>query len=118
MPDGEKELVLDLLASLFPGLHLQPGRTGVLGPFRQAARRVGDPEYFERYFALGVPIDDIADTVVARGLEDIASGRAGPARAKLEAVLLPVAQPDSALQTRTLCKLIKVSFEYPSGRGR
>ena len=109
VPDSENDLVLALLASLYPGVHTHPGRSVVLGSYQPSPRRVGDPQYIERYFALGVPVDDIADAVVAEALTEISAGWRGPARDRLEAVLLPAGEPDAALQARTLGKLAAAS---------
>jgi hypothetical protein len=104
VPEQELSHVRELLAHLFPGPARYPDDTWLLGTFAPGRQRVGDPAYFERYFALGVPEDDLSDVMVRDALAAIGSDLPDPARSDLETILL--ARPgDSELQTRALAKL-------------
>lgn len=69
--------VLPLLAELFEpvaGAFAKTlGRTDVLS----ANRRIAAQEYFDRYFQLGIPPDDVSDRKVRSAVEVIAGGGAG-----------------------------------------
>ena len=39
---------------------------------------VGDADYFDRYFAFGIPAEDIADSVVAEAMRQLSRNTAGP----------------------------------------
>jgi hypothetical protein len=60
-----------------------------------AARRVSNPFYFDRFFALGVPEGDIRDSTVRAALDEITIGSPGPAETLLVTTLMT--SPELAL---------------------
>lgn len=72
---------MTLLKALFPNL-VRPHAH----PWKGTSRRLCDEGYFDRYFAMGIPTHDIADTAVALALEEAAHGQG----ANFEAMLTEV----------------------------
>jgi hypothetical protein len=70
------------------------------------ARRAAVEEYFDRYFAFGVPADDIADSTVRDALAAIVGGRHSPARELVEKLFTG---PDRARADRLAGKLTRLS---------
>jgi hypothetical protein len=54
---------------------------------REAARRVSAAEYFDRYFLLGLPLNDIADSTARDALRAIARDELTPARTTAETMI-------------------------------
>lgn len=69
--------VLKLLAELFPAVADAVSGTRVGDAVLSAERRIGAPEYFDRYFQLGIPPDDVPDTRIAMAVNAIAEGESG-----------------------------------------
>lgn len=63
---SEKEEAREVLSLIFP---IVQGYSGSLGE-----QRACESDYFDRYFAFGIPIDDISDVLVSRAVEDLAAG--------------------------------------------
>ncbi|WP_327030200.1 KAP family NTPase [Micromonospora sp. NBC_01740] len=66
--------VLDLLALLFLPIRSAVEGWTYSGSFSEdlAARQgVGHVDYFDRYFAFGVPAEDVPDSLVSRGLQEL-----------------------------------------------
>lgn len=83
--------ILYLLSTLFPTLHgvyggddREYGRRGHGSTPTPPTGRISHADYFDRFFAFGVPSDDIADTVVYGAVRDLASGRSGSDLQQLE----------------------------------
>ncbi|KZE42963.1 hypothetical protein AVW09_07535 [Microbacterium sp. T32] len=77
--------VADLLGLLFPrfshewsdSLHSFSGPKAVAG-------RISNADYFDRFFAVGVPAEDLSDLLVEAASGQILDGRSGAERARLE----------------------------------
>lgn len=70
----DEQGVLSLLAELFPVIDdAIRGRQPMDAAF-SAERRIGAPEYFDRYFQLGVPPGDVPDARIASALRAIVAG--------------------------------------------
>jgi hypothetical protein len=54
---------------------------------READRRVSAADYFDRYFLLGLPLNDIADSTACAALQAIARDELTPARTAAEAMI-------------------------------
>lgn len=73
--------VKNVLQGMFPAM-------GGATIYRRAKNRgVHDPDYFGRYFALGISDDDIADATVAQALREAADGVDGSALSAFESVV-------------------------------
>jgi hypothetical protein len=72
--------------------------------------RVGNPDYFDRYFALGIPQDDISDAVVREALAGAAADEAGPGR---DTFVRIVTGDDDDLALRALLKAGPFAAELP-----
>ena len=83
VPDELTAPVETVLGDIFPAMDTTRVRAGG----NAQLRRVGNPDYFDRYFALGIPQDDVADGLVRQAVREIAGGEEGPARAELAAIL-------------------------------
>jgi hypothetical protein len=71
--EPQREEALAILCELFPGVAAATKGTGSA----QVARRpksIGTGEYFDRYFQLGIPPDDVPDSMVAACVQALASG--------------------------------------------
>jgi hypothetical protein len=71
---------------------------------REAARRVSAAEYFDRYFLLGLPLDDIADSTARNALHAIARDELTPARTTAETM---IAGADAAAADAVIRKLAR-----------
>ena len=71
---------------------------------REAARRVSAAEYFDRYFLLGLPVDDIADSTARDALRAIARDELTPARTTAETM---IAGEDAAVANAVIRKLAR-----------
>lgn len=75
--EADQDDVLYVLSRLFPRLRSAYSGTGTSdGSSGQdsPAGRIANPDYFDRYFAFGVPANDIADGLVAQAAERIERG--------------------------------------------
>lgn len=71
---GSEESVAGVLAKLFPRYKaIQSQANGFSGDIRDA-RKIANPDYFDRYFALEVPSDDVPDTVMDVAYRAIVAG--------------------------------------------
>jgi hypothetical protein len=70
----------------------------------QADRRVAAAEYFDRYFLLGVPLNDIADSTARDALRAIALDELTPARTTAETM---IAGGDAAVADAVIRKLAR-----------
>lgn len=78
--------VLAVLAQLFaPISEVVHGGVKASGDYSDIARRrgIGHQDYFDRYFAFGVPSEDLADAEVVAGVAEMASGQFGDATSRL-----------------------------------
>ncbi|MBB3159229.1 hypothetical protein FHS07_002947 [Microbacterium proteolyticum] len=78
--EDDADDILWLLGSLFDSIHrvyrLQdPEKSSGARP-APANGRIGHPEYFDRFFAFGVPADDLPDAVTDTALADVGAGDA------------------------------------------
>jgi predicted KAP-like P-loop ATPase len=73
IPDENRDGLMRLLGSMFPMLHSdwanQPRPESSMGFFD--GPRIGNPDYFARYFAFGVPDEDIPDKTITDALTAI-----------------------------------------------
>lgn len=68
--------VYRMLVALFPRL---PHATGAMWPDRAAMCRIGDPDYFDRYFQFAIPEDDLSDAEVRGAFwQLVRDGELGP----------------------------------------
>ncbi|WP_133177962.1 P-loop NTPase fold protein [Microbacterium testaceum] len=76
--------VADLLSQLFPNFAEQWGveRSGHVGSVRHG--RIAHKDYFDRFFAFGVPDDDLSDRTVEKACAEIIAGASGPEREVVE----------------------------------
>ncbi|MFS6531694.1 P-loop NTPase fold protein [Microbacterium aurugineum] len=83
-PDRERG-VADLLSQLFPRFaHEWSDSTQATPSTDVAAGRLANSDYFDRYFALGVPEEDLPDSVVRAACAQIAADRPGEERQRVE----------------------------------
>lgn len=75
-------------------------------PGPRAGAGSATPDYFDRYFALGVPQDDVPDELVRQALLGIVRDRSAPSRHEFESV---VPGDDENLALRALLKRRRVS---------
>ena len=111
--DDNVEGVLAILAILFvpikeavEGGRLAPGYMEDLG----RRRGIGHSDYFDRYFAFSVPEEDIADTVVAEALNQLAKNAPGPELERLTRGL----QADTSRVVRKL-RALRAGEPVPAG---
>ncbi|MGJ9422325.1 KAP family NTPase [Aeromicrobium sp. CF3.5] len=71
VPDRHRAHAKKLLVSLFPNLR-EKGQIGVNGS--RTRRGVGTEEYFDRYFAMGIPAHDVSDAEVYAAVDAAAGG--------------------------------------------
>jgi hypothetical protein len=74
--------VIDLLASLFLPIRAAKDQSSFSRAYLDdigRRRGVGHPDYFDRYYAFGVPTEDIADSVVAEAMQELVDGTSGAA---------------------------------------
>lgn len=90
VPKQERSRVAAALRRLFPILGEQPIAAPHQARSRRQGRRVADPDYVERYFALTPPSDDLSDAVLTQALQEWVDGQPGPAAEQAGAVLRPV----------------------------
>lgn len=121
--------IIDLLAVLFAPIQaLRDSSQLNMMTLDDIGRRrgVGHADYFDRYFAFGVPTEDIADAVVSQALEEMASDSPSEAARQLSEYLISdtqkVVRKISALAevrmlpARPLAQLMADKFaEIPSG---
>jgi predicted KAP-like P-loop ATPase len=82
------ERIGSVLSDLFPRFE-KDWNTGVgMGPADATSPpRIGNADYFDRYFNFGVPVEDISDVSVRLGYEQIIGGTGGQHAAALETQL-------------------------------
>lgn len=79
------EGVADVLGQIFPrfdGIWKEVDPVGK--SFKPESGRVAHPDYFDRFFAFGVPSEDISDEVVENAYREIVAHRPGPDRLRVE----------------------------------
>lgn len=87
-PDRERG-VADLLGQLFPRFEHEWSDSSQATPSSNAAAgRLANSDYFDRYFALGVPEEDLPDSVVRAACNQIAADRPGKERQQVEGAWL------------------------------
>ncbi|ANP73037.1 KAP family P-loop NTPase fold protein [Cryobacterium arcticum] len=70
--------VADVLSALFPKFNQEWNESSrTYGNSDAPAPRVGNPDYFDRYFHFGVPSDDLADGLVFAAYAQISNGTPG-----------------------------------------
>jgi hypothetical protein len=72
----DTDSVLLMLSELFPVVASVLQKPTANRESLSAGKRVGNSDYFDRYFQLGIPPDDVSDTSVASAMSAIADGRA------------------------------------------
>lgn len=83
-PDRERG-VADLLGQLFPRFaHEWSDSPQATPSMNVAAGRLANSDYFDRYFALGVPEEDLPDSVVRAACDQITANRPGAERQRVE----------------------------------
>jgi hypothetical protein len=91
---GHVEGVAEVLGQILPNFRaIWEGKARV--NIDGASQRVSNPDYFDRYFSLGVPDGDIRDSTVKAAMDQIAAGAAGPEERLLVATL--ISSPQLAL---------------------
>ena len=83
--ESELDGTLNLLAELFlpvPSVTYPMRYPGSVKEY-DLRKRVGSPEYFDRYFHLGIGPDDLPDNIVSNALSELLGNGAGSAWAKL-----------------------------------
>lgn len=76
--ESDQDDVLYVLSRLFPRLQSAYSGTGTSDGSsgrESPVGRIANPDYFDRFFAFGVPMNDIADGVVAAAAEEIEEGQ-------------------------------------------
>ncbi|MFI7302150.1 P-loop NTPase fold protein [Micromonospora aurantiaca] len=113
VPAAHTGRVADALQRLFPRLNTDPVRSTVAQHRRRGQRRVSDPDYTERYFALTSIIDEISDGSLAQAIRELADGRRGVATEDLTAALRPNLTDAQACSraARTLRRAASLSAE-------
>ncbi|WP_432976769.1 P-loop NTPase fold protein [Dactylosporangium sp. CA-233914] len=81
--------VANALQRLFPRLTTDPVRSIVAQHRRRGQRRISDPDYTERYFALTSITSEISDGSLVRAIRELAEGRRGMATEDLTMALRP-----------------------------
>lgn len=94
--------------ALFPRYRQPPPRSRHPGQ-REAARRVSAADYFDRYFLLGLPLDDIADSTACDALRAIARDDLTPARTTAEAM---ITGQDAAVANAVIRKLARFTGDH------
>lgn len=89
VPAPHTRRVADALQRLFPRLTTDPVRSTVAQHRRRGQRRVSDPDYTERYFALTSITGEISDDILVRAIRELAEGRHGMAAEDLTLALRP-----------------------------
>lgn len=74
VPESRYDEALELLCELFPGVATAIKRSHPDEAHLRNGKRVGSAEYFERYFQLGIPPDDLPDAQVATAVLALADG--------------------------------------------
>jgi type II secretory pathway predicted ATPase ExeA len=85
---ADVDRVLQVLAELFPEVAAVCHGGGAPDATLRAERRVGAPEYFDRYFQFAVPPDDVPDSKVRLALAALADDSDGDLVAWLDAAVL------------------------------
>lgn len=113
VPAAHTGRVADALQRLFPRLTTDPVRSTVAQHRRRGQRRVSDPDYTERYFALTSIIGEISDGSLVRAIRELADGRRGAAAEELTAALRPDLTDAKACDhaARTLRRAASLSAE-------
>lgn len=101
--------VKDALESLFPAVAGKDTSVAAMLARRAHRRRANTAEYFDRYFALGVPVDDIADAVVRTALVEALGGGGANWDAVREGALDP--QSTVPRRLRIVAKLAALSTD-------
>lgn len=81
-PDQHRDVARQLLVSLFPKIR-EEGQISVNGS--NTRRGVANEEYFDRYFAMGIPAHDVSDVTVQAAVTAAATGE----NSELTALLVP-----------------------------
>ncbi|WP_159104782.1 P-loop NTPase fold protein [Plantactinospora sp. BB1] len=89
VPAPHTRRVADALQRLFPRLTSDPVRWTVAQHRRRGQRRISDPDYTERYFALTSIAGEISDDSLVRAIRELAEGRHGIAAEDLTQALRP-----------------------------
>lgn len=70
LPEEDQEDAVTLVKDLFPRIK-QPTRFHFVN---QEKRRISDENYFDRYFAMGIPDYDVADVLVSLAVSELITG--------------------------------------------
>ncbi|MFC4129005.1 P-loop NTPase fold protein [Hamadaea flava] len=81
--------VADALQRLFPNLTTDPVRSKMAQHWRRGQRRISDPDYTERYFALTSITSEISDDGLVRAIRELTEGRHDVAAKELTLALRP-----------------------------
>lgn len=93
LPGVDLDVVLGILGEAFPPIgNALAGRSGGSGGLAEE-RRVGSSEYFDRYFHLGVAVDDVSDNEVKAALGEVARGIQGAATMRVVERVDQAAEP-------------------------
>lgn len=116
VPTPHTGRVAAALQRLFPHLTTDVVRAVVAQHGRRGQRRVSDPDYTERYFALTSITGEISDDCLVRAIRELAEGRCGAAAEDLTAALRPDLTDvhATARAARTLRRATSLSAELSS----
>ncbi|PSK66983.1 hypothetical protein B0E53_01058 [Micromonospora sp. MH33] len=89
VPAPHTRRVAEALRRLFPRLTTDPVRSAVAQHQRRGQRRISDPDYTERYFALTSITGEVSDDSLVRAIRELADGRPGMAAEDLTLALRP-----------------------------
>ncbi|MBB5828589.1 KAP family P-loop NTPase fold protein [Micromonospora carbonacea] len=115
VPAPHTRRVADALQRLFPRLTTDLVRSTGAQHRRRGQRRISDPDYTERYFALTPITGEISDDTLARAIRELAEGRPGTASKDLALALRPDLTDAHAYAraARTLRRAASLSAELP-----
>ncbi|MET0886842.1 MAG: P-loop NTPase fold protein, partial [Mycetocola sp.] len=82
--DHQVDDIMYLVGTLFPAMKQINDLDKRTSLGEAIAGRVSHPHYFDRFFAFGVPAEDLRDSVVAEGLRQLRSGEHGSAFKQLD----------------------------------
>jgi len=79
VPSDQADTVIGILADLFPTVAEATSTEAPDDGQLRLGRHVGSSEYFDRYFQLGIPPDDLADSFVSGAIAALCDGTADAA---------------------------------------
>jgi hypothetical protein len=89
VPEQDVHHVGAALRRLFPKIDEESIGARLVALSLRRERRIADPDYVERYFALIQPAEDVPDAILIQALREWGAGNAGPAATRIMTVLHP-----------------------------